>query len=395
MKSPNLSSTRSDEMTQQEERMEDTEATAEDDNYFDSYEDIEIHRLMLKDVPRTEAYQKAILGNKQLFEGKVVMDIGAGTGILSLFCAQAGAAKVYAVEASRLANLTREVVAKNGFSHVIEVVHGKAEEIDLPEGVQVDVIVSEWMGFYLLHESMLESVLLARDKHLKPDGVMLPSKATLFAAACRLGEFYSQQVDFWNHLYGLDLSPVGQAVLDSKRCKPEVAIAKADELLSEPVQLADFDLAWLGPDEIERIHSRAFTSVLCDQPTEYQGVCLWFDCSFEWPDRIPCTPVKLSTSPSSAATHWKQTIIVLPSSIQVEEGDLIGWELTLKRSMEHRRRYQIELNLLDPEEDEHPVPCSCGQARCVVIAAFMAKADEEPLPDDDVDVSTGPSSVIS
>lgn len=114
---------------------------------------------MLKDVPRTEAYQKAILGNKEQFEGKIVMDIGAGTGkktnektfpyeksswsksnqpkfsyyflflnlkklptgILSLFCAQAGAAKVYAVEASGLANVTREVVAKNGFSHVIEV----------------------------------------------------------------------------------------------------------------------------------------------------------------------------------------------------------------------------------------------------------------------------------
>lgn len=267
-----------------------------------------------------------------------------------------------------------------------QVVHGKAEEIDLPKGAKVDVIVSEWMGFYLLHESMLESVLLARDKHLKPDGVMLPSKATLYAAACRLGQFYSEQVDFWKDLYGLDLSPVGQAVLDSKRCKPEVAVVKADELLSAPVQVADFDLAWLGPDEIERVHSRAFTSVVCDEPTEYQGVCLWFDCSFEWPDRMASSPVKLSTSPSSAATHWKQTIIVLPSSIQVEEGDLIGWELTLNRSPEHRRRYQIELNLLDPEEDEHPVPCSCGQARCVVIAAFMAKADQEPLPDDGVDV---------
>jgi hypothetical protein len=272
-----------------------------------------------------------------------------------------------------------------------QVVHGKAEEIDLPEGAKVDVIVSEWMGFYLLHESMLESVLLARDKHLKPDGVMLPSRATLYAAACRLGQFYSEQVDFWKDLYGLDLSPVGQAVLDSKRCKPEVAVVKADELLSAPVQVADFDLAWLGPDEIERVHSRAFTSVVCDEPTEYQGVCLWFDCAFEWPDRMASSPVKLSTSPSSAATHWKQTIIVLPSSIQVEEGDLIGWELTLNRSPEHRRRYQIELNLLDPEEDEHPVPCSCGQARCVVIAAFMAKADQEPLPDDGVDVfSTEP-----
>ena len=271
-----------------------------------------------------------------------------------------------------------------------QVVHGKAEEIDLPEGVKVDVIVSEWMGFYLLHESMLESVLLARDKHLKPDGVMLPSKATLFAAACRLSEFYTEQVNFWDNLYGLDLSPVGQAVLTSKRCKPEVAIVKADELLSSAVQVAEFDLTWLGTDEIERVHSRAFTSVVCDEPTEYQGVCLWFDCVFEWPDQMASSTVKLSTSPTSAATHWKQTIIVLPSSIQVEEGDLIGWELTLNRSHEHRRRYQIELNLLDPEEDEHPVPCSCGQARCVVIAAFMAKADEEPLPDDDVDVfSTG------
>lgn len=276
------------------------------------------------------------------------------------------------------------------FFHVCgQVIHGKAEEIDLPDGVKVDVIVSEWMGFYLLHESMLESVLLARDKHLKPDGVMFPSRTKLYSAACRLGNFYSEQVDFWNKLYGLDLSPVGQAVLNSKRCKPEVALIQSKDLLTQPVLVADFDLAWLGPDEIEQVHSRSFTSVVCDEPTVYQGVCLWFDCSFDLPDQIASSPVTLSTSPSAPATHWQQTIIVLPSSIQVEEGDLIGWQLTLKRSLEHRRRYLIELNLLDPDEDEHPVPCSCGMARCVVIAAFMAKADEEPLPDDDVNVSTG------
>lgn len=236
---------------------------------------------------------------------------------------------------------------------------------------------------------MLESVLLARDKHLKPDGIMLPSRARLYSAACRLGSFYSEQVNFWNELYGLDLSPVGQAVLDSKRCKPEVSIVKAEDLLSDPVLVADFDLAWLGTDEIEQVDSRSFTSIICNEPAAYQGVCLWFDCSFDWPDRIPSTPVTLSTSPSAPATHWQQTIIVLPSSIDVEEGDLIGWQLTLKRSLEHRRRYQIELKLLDPDEEEHPVPCSCGQSRCVIIAAFMAKADQEPLPDDDVDVSTG------
>ena len=77
-----------------------------------------------------------------------------------------------------------------------QVIQGKAEDVDLPEGVQVDVIVSEWMGFYLLHESMLDSVIAARDKHLKADGVMLPSKATLYAAACRLPDLRAQQVSY-------------------------------------------------------------------------------------------------------------------------------------------------------------------------------------------------------
>lgn len=253
--------------------------------------------------------------------------------------------------------------------------------MDLPDGVKVDVIVSEWMGFYLLHESMLESVLLARDKHLKPDGVMLPSKATIYAAACRLTDFYAEQVGFWRQLYGFDLSPVGEAALESKQSKPEISLVRGEDLLTAPVRVAEFDLAWLGVDEIERIHSRCFTSITCDEPAEYQGVCLWFDCEFDSPE------CRLDTSPRAAATHWKQTAVVLPSSVPVEEGDLVGWELTLNRSPEHRRRYLIELKLLDPEEDEHPVPCACGQARCVVIAAFMAKDDEEPLPEDVVVVA--------
>lgn len=81
----------------------------------------QIHRLMLEDESRTMAYQNAILGNDVYFKDKTVMDVGCGTGILSIFCAQAGAKKVYAVEASDLANLAKEVVKENGFDEVIEV----------------------------------------------------------------------------------------------------------------------------------------------------------------------------------------------------------------------------------------------------------------------------------
>ena len=59
---------------------------------------------------------------------------------------------------------------------------GKIEEVDIPVD-EVDIIISEWMGYYLLYESMLDSVLWARDRYLKANGKMLPDKATMYIAA--------------------------------------------------------------------------------------------------------------------------------------------------------------------------------------------------------------------
>ena len=70
------------------------DATGDNDGYFSSYEDLDVHKLMLKDQPRTKAYQNFIECNKALFENKVVVDVGAGIGILSLFAARAGAKQV-------------------------------------------------------------------------------------------------------------------------------------------------------------------------------------------------------------------------------------------------------------------------------------------------------------
>lgn len=152
-----------------------------ENEYFSSYEDVEIHRLMISDHPRTSAYADAIKKNKHLFKGKVVMDVGAGTGILSLFMAAAGARKVYAVEASGMAAIIEKVARDNGFSDVIKVFPDKVENISLKENEKVDVLVSEWMGFYLLHESMLNSVITARDKFLSDNGTIFPSEARLYA----------------------------------------------------------------------------------------------------------------------------------------------------------------------------------------------------------------------
>ena len=87
-----------------------------------------------------------------------------------MFCARAGARKVYAVECSNIAVQAREIIENNGFSSVIDVIQGKMEDIELPEQY-VDIIISEWMGYFLLYESMLETVLFARDKYLRPGNI--------------------------------------------------------------------------------------------------------------------------------------------------------------------------------------------------------------------------------
>ena len=124
---------------------------------------------MLEDHTRTGAYSAAILGSaRACFEGKTVLDVGAGSGILSIFAARAGAKKVFAVEATPMAVHARTLIRHNKLDHIIEVMQGTVESIKLPE--KVDVIISEWMGYLLLRESMLDSVLAARDAWLKPGG---------------------------------------------------------------------------------------------------------------------------------------------------------------------------------------------------------------------------------
>ena len=158
---------------------------------------------MIQDKVRTSTYAQYLLTNPSVFEDAIVLDVGCGTGILSLFAARGGAKKVYAVDASDIAEKAREIVKANGMEDIITVMRGKVEDLDIPE--KVDVIVSEWMGYALLYESMLDSVLNARDRFLKPGGIMAPSQCKMMLGLCDASEILKDRVTFWNDVYGTEI----------------------------------------------------------------------------------------------------------------------------------------------------------------------------------------------
>ncbi|XP_071446517.1 protein arginine N-methyltransferase 6 isoform X2 [Hetaerina americana] len=379
---------------------------------------------MLGDKPRLDAYKKAILSRKEIFKGMVVMDVGAGTGVLSLFCAAAGAKKVYAVEASSLASVASDVVKENEYSDIIEVLHQKVEDVCLPNGTEVDVIVSEWMGFYLLHESMLDSVIVARDKFLKPNGKLFPDKAIIYVAPCStplsLLEEIQKEKEFWDNVAGFKMKSIFRTITRERFSTPEVSTSvQESDLLSSGTKLFTLDLSKVTTNELNLLEARKFISV--NRDGEYGGICIWFDCEF--PDLNESQSLSasnataatqkeedkiiLSTSPFSTSTHWKQTLIIWPHTIpnvaigdsdadhcgvtdqeikrdlnvdvsnpwKVEDGEVIGFNITLRRDLSYPRRYAIHLEALDPVEEDHPVPCECGTAICTVIGAFLQQND--------------------
>ena len=155
------------------------------------YAEIEVHRTMICDRVRTEAFRRAI--DAVVRPGDVVLDVGAGSGILSMFAARAGAARVYAVERTTVAVIAQELAAANRLEDVIHVIQGDMMDIELPE--RVDVIVSEWLGGFGIDEGMLPPVIAARERWLKPGGAMIPRAVTAWTALVH-DRYLSETVGF-------------------------------------------------------------------------------------------------------------------------------------------------------------------------------------------------------
>merc|ERR1719347_2383125 len=266
------------------------------DYYFDSYAHFGIHEEMLKDEVRTLTYRNAMYHNRHLFKGKVVLDVGCGTGILSMFAAKAGATKVIGIEMSNIVEHAKKIVAANNLDGVVSIIQGKVEEVELPVE-KVDIIISEWMGYCLFYESMLDTVLFARDKWLATDGLMFPDRATMYICAIEDRQYKDDKINWWDVVYGFDMSCIRGVALQ----EPLVDVVERNQVVTTPALIKEIDIQTCTKDDIP--FDSPFTLQI--KRNDYaQALVTFFNIEF-----TKCHKrIGFSTAPEAPYTHWKQTV---------------------------------------------------------------------------------------
>ncbi|XP_072528261.1 protein arginine N-methyltransferase 3 [Salminus brasiliensis] len=309
----------------------------EDEAYFSSYGHYSIHEEMLKDTVRTESYRDFICGNPDVFKDKVVLDVGCGTGILSMFAARSGAKKVIAVDQSEIIYQAMDIVRSNQLDNTITLIKGRIEDVDLPVE-KVDIIISEWMGYFLLFESMLDSVLWARDRYLAEGGSVYPDRCSISLAAVGDTEKHDDRIAFWDDVYGFKMECMKKAVV------PEavVEVLKPETVISDPTVIQTLDCNAVTISELE--FSADFTLKITAGTLCTVSRVGYFDIFFD----SGCTnKVMFSTSPHCTRTHWKQTVFLLENPIPVHTGDELPGRIVVRKNRKDPRALLVTLGLAD------------------------------------------------
>mmetsp|Transcript_50625 Transcript_50625/g.68883 ORF Transcript_50625/g.68883 Transcript_50625/m.68883 type:complete len:352 (-) Transcript_50625:125-1180(-) len=314
---------------------------------------------MLRDEVRTGGYADAIMRNTTLYAGKTVLDVGTGSGVLAMFAAKAGAARVIGVDNSAaILDIAKKNVSKNGLAERVELVKGKIEELlvssspqserrdetrdgkdkgDAVLACKVDVIVSEWMGYCLLYESMLPSVLKARDALLKPGGTLMPNRARMYIHGWRDGmESKAGRLRWWDSVHGVDLSDMVPLTMG----EAHVEITDPHKRVTDRQMIQSLDLNTVTDPELD---FEVSFEISLNSSGPLHGFVVDFDTCFDQGCEYPVT---LETGAHRPATHWKQTLFIIDptrwTSPQILDTDSrISGKFSMTRNEINPRDYDV------------------------------------------------------
>lgn len=260
-----------------------------------SYRDVVTHKLMLQDVVRTSAYADAI--RAAVKPGDRVIDFGTGTGVLAIFAARAGAARVFAIERTSIVEHAREIARRNNHPE-IEFHHG--DEQSFSTDAPVDVLISEWMGHFLFFESMIEPLITLRRRWLRPGGIMIPARMSLSAALVIDEDLYEDGAFLETSPYGIDFGPIADLPLRQSRFLD----VEEHQVLASPIDLGTLDML-----QVERTPTQLTGTTVVERAVTAFGLVGWFDA---WLG----SDIEFSTGPYQARTHWRPMYFPFPEPFE-------------------------------------------------------------------------------
>jgi protein arginine N-methyltransferase 1 len=220
--------------------------------------------------------------------------------------------------------------------HIITVVQAKVEDVkELPDGIEkVDIIISEWMGYCLFYESMLNTVLYARDKWLAADGLLFPDKAKLFICAIEDRQYKEDKIHWWDSVYGFNMSAIGKVAISEPLvdCVDNAQVVTNNYCVKEidlyTVQLSD--LSWNSDFEIR-----------CIRNDYVQALVTFFTVEFSKCHKR----TGFSTGPDVQYTHWKQTVFYLKEYLTVKKGEEIRGSFSMSPNKRNERDLDFKISI--------------------------------------------------
>jgi type II protein arginine methyltransferase len=263
------------------------------------------HFNMLNDIQRNEHYDRVI---RQAVDAKsTVLDVGTGSGLLSMMAARAGAKKIYTCEVVRpVAGVAEKVILANGFSDRIQVFAKRSDElilgVDIPH--RMDLLITETIDSALIGEGIIPIIKHAREYLLKPGARIVPMGATVFATLLesetvlgmnRVDKAVGFDVSCFNRLATNGAYPVRLGLANHRQ-------------LCDPFEVCRFDF------EHDALVERSFTiPVVSRAEGSCHALAFWFDLHLD-------KRTTISTAPDNTETHWKQAVQCLPQPIEVTPG---------------------------------------------------------------------------
>jgi protein arginine N-methyltransferase 1 len=238
--------------------------------------------------------------------GDVVVELGAGLGLHSLLMCRAGARRVYAIEASPMVRLGPLLAADNGVGDQVVWVEDVSTRVTLPE--RADVIVADLRGVLPFFAGAVDSLADARRRFLKPDGVLIPARDTLWAAVAVAPDLHDEIITPWTAgARGLDLHRAVELAVNAWHHAPP----KSNRLISDAVK-------W-GTLEYDRVENGACTGTAhctARESATAHGVLVWFDAEL-----MP--GIGFSCAPWHAPTMYGQAFFPWPAAMALAEGDTV------------------------------------------------------------------------